>query len=81
MIDLTLQDFKVGDVVITPCKDILTLTEDRKYIVSGVEDEWIEITDDTGETRFYQSYLFIETNVYYNLLLYITLMRLFEFED
>ena len=80
MANLSLPDFKVGMIVVTPSSNIPYLTEDSKYIILDIQDEWIQIQDDSGETRYYQSFLFIEPDVYYNMILYLSLLRLFDLD-
>ena len=75
---LVLPDFSPGMIVVTPTSNIPFLTEDKKYIVLDVEGDWLMIEDDSEDTRYYQSHLFIEADVYYNMILWLTLMRLFE---
>jgi hypothetical protein len=78
MNSLILPDFQIGMVVTTPTSTLQYLTEDKKYIIQDVEDEWIMVTNDINETRYYRAHLFIETNVYYNMIMYLTLIRLFD---
>jgi hypothetical protein len=79
MSSLTIPELSVGMVVITPTTLMPYLTEDKKYVVLAMDsDDWILIQDDTGETRHYQSHLFIEANVYYSMVLWLSLMRMFD---
>jgi hypothetical protein len=79
MFSLTIPELSVGMVVITPTTLVPYLTEDKKYVVLSIDgDEWIQIQDDTGMTRHYQSHLFIEANVYYSMVLWLSLMRMFD---
>jgi len=65
--------------VITPTTVMPYLTEDKKYAVLAIDgDDWILIQDDTGATRHYQSHLFIEANVYYSMVLWLLLVRMFD---
>ena len=73
-----LPTFEIGMLVVTPCSGILSLTEDKTYIVLDVQEEWLQIVDDQNDMRYYRSHLFIEADVYYNMILYLTLIRLFE---
>ncbi len=76
MSNLTLPILKPGMVVVTPSTDLSNLTEDKKYIIEDTEEGWIMITDDTGEFKYYRSHFFIEADVYYNMILFLTLIRL-----
>lgn len=78
MSKLVLPTFKIGMLVVTPCSDIFHLTEDKKYVILDVQDDWLQITDDQNDTRYYRSNFFIEADVYYNMILYLTMIRLFE---
>lgn len=78
MNNLTLPDFSVGMMVVSPASNLPHITEDRKYIVIDVEDGWIMLKDDTDDVRYYQSHLFIEADVYYNMMLWLAMMRLFD---
>lgn len=80
MSKLILPDFQVGMIVVTPSSNIPHLTEDKKYIVLDVESDWIQIKDDSEDIRYYQSHLFIEANVYYNMILWLSLMRLYNID-
>ena len=80
MSKLTLPTFKIGMAVITPSQNVPLLTEDKKYTVLDIEDGWIRIKDDSEETRYYQSHLFIEADVYYNMILWLSFMRLFNID-
>lgn len=80
MVKLTLPQLEVGMTVITPASNIPHLTEDKKYIIQAVEPDWIFIEDDTGEKHHYHSHLFIEANVYYNMIMWLSMMRLFEID-
>lgn len=75
MSNLVLPTFTIGMVVITPANNVPHLTEDRKYIILDIDKDWVKIEDDTEEARYYQSHLFIEADIYYNMLLWLTLMR------
>ena len=74
---MQLPTFIVGMIVVTPTSNIPLLTEDRKYIIKDIEDDWIQIADDSGDLRYYRSHLFIEADVYYNMILFLSLVRLF----
>jgi hypothetical protein len=66
-------------IVVSPSSLVPYITEDKQYVVLSLNgDDWITIQDDTGETRSYQSHLFIEANVYYTMILWLTMMRLFD---
>ena len=78
MDNLTLPSFKVGMIIISPSSANPYITPEKKYIIEDVEDDWIMITDDAEDTRYYKSHLFIEVDVYYNMLMYLTLIRLFD---
>ena len=78
MSSLQLPEFAVGMIVVTPSSQITHLTEDRKYVIEDIDGDWLSITDDTGDSRFYQSHIFIEADVYYNMLLFLTMIRLFD---
>ena len=80
MSSLILPDFKIGMVVTTPTTSMQYLTEDKKYIIQDIEDEWLMITNDIGETRYYRSHLFIETDVYYTMIMYLTMIRMFDLD-
>jgi hypothetical protein len=80
MSKLVLPDFKVGMIVVCPSSSIPHITEDKKYVIVDVENDWIMIQDDTDDTRYYQAHLFIEADVYYTMLMWLTLMRLFGIE-
>jgi hypothetical protein len=79
MFTLTIPDLTVGMVVITPTTLDPYLTEDTKYVVlSVIKDDLISIQDDTGEERLYQSHLFIEADVYYSMIMWLSIMRIFD---
>ncbi len=80
MSSLILPILEIGMVVITPTSNIRQLTEDKKYIIQDIEGDWILLTNDLNEARLYKSHLFMEPDVYYNMLLYLTLLRLFNFK-
>lgn len=80
MSKLILPEFTNGMIVVTPSTLVPHLTEDKKYVIQDVEGDWIMIRDDTEETRYYQSHLFIEANVYYNMIMWLTMMRLFNID-
>ena len=80
MSKMILPDFQVGTIVITTTPNSPYLTEDQKYVILDVEGDWIQIEDDSGEVRYYQSHLFIEVNIYYNMLLWLMLIRLFDID-
>ena len=76
--NLSIPDFRVGMVVVTPTTSKPFLTEDRKYVVLSVaDDKFIQIQDDTGETRYYHSHLFIEADTYYGMTMWLSTMRVF----
>jgi len=77
MSSLQLPDFQIGMVVTTPTTTIQHLTEDKKYIIEDIDEEYVLISNDIGESRYYRSHLFIETDVYYTMILYLALIRLF----
>jgi hypothetical protein len=79
MSSLTIRDMQVGMIVVTPTSLVPYLTEDKRYVVLAIHgDDWISIQDDTGEENIYQSHLFIEANVYYTMIVWLVIMRLFE---
>ena len=80
MANLSLPKLTVGMTVVTPTSDVTYLTADTKYIILAIEGNHIKIQDDTGEIRSYQSFLFIEPDVYYTMLLYLSVLRLFNLE-
>lgn len=70
---------QVGMVVVSPTTLAPYITEDKRYVILSIDgDDWITIQDDTGEARSYQSHLFIEADVYYTMILWLALMRLFD---
>jgi len=76
---LTIPDLAVGMIVITPMTISPYLTEDKRYVVlSVIQDDWITIQDDTGEERAHRAHLFIEADVYYSMMIWLTIMRIFE---
>lgn len=75
---LDLPAFKIGMIVITPSKDYPNLTEDKYYTVLEVEEYTIKVKDDIGEVKHYSSYIFIEADVYYNMILWLSLIRVFD---
>ena len=75
---LHLAPFKVGMIVITPCSNLPYITEDDYYTILDVEGDWLQIKDDTEEVRYYRSHLFIEANIYYNTIMWLTTVRLFD---
>ena len=78
MANLILPDFQVGMIVVTPASNVPNITEDTKYVILDIEGDFIQIQDDTGKLGFYESFLFIEPDVYYNMIMYLSLLRLFE---
>jgi hypothetical protein len=74
---LTMPELSVGMIVVTPSAFTPYLTADKKYIILDVENDWVMVEDDVGDLRYYRAHLFIEADVYYNLCLYLTLMRMF----
>jgi hypothetical protein len=71
-----IKDFCVGMVVITPNSIYPGLTAYKKYIIQDVQDEWIRISDDTGQYRYYQSFLFMEPDIYHTMCLYMSISRI-----
>jgi hypothetical protein len=70
---------QVGMIVVSPASITNYITEDKRYVILSIDgDDWITIQDDTGETRSYQAHLFIEANVYYTMILWLAMMRLFD---
>jgi hypothetical protein len=80
MSKLKLPEMKIGMVVITPCVNAPNLSEDKGYTILDIDGDWIRIMDDTGESRYYQSHLFIEADVYYSLLMWLTTCRILDIE-
>jgi hypothetical protein len=79
MFNVSIPDFKVGMVVVTPTSSKPFLTEDRKYVILSVaDDKYIQIQDDTGETRYYHAHLFIEADTYYGMTMWLSTMRVFD---
>jgi hypothetical protein len=79
MFTLTIPDLAVGMVVITPNTVTPHLTEDKRYVILSLDgDDWITIQDDLGEERSFQSHLFIEADVYYSMIMWLSIMRLFD---
>lgn len=76
---LSMPTFKKGMIVVSPCTIVPYITEDKKYIILDIDDQdFILITDDTGEEKYYQSHLFIEANVYYTMIMWLSTIRLFD---
>lgn len=75
---LLLPTYKVGMIVVTPSSNVPHLTEDKAYTILDIEGEWFQIQDDSNEIRYYQSHLFIEPDVYYNMIMYLTLLRMLD---
>jgi hypothetical protein len=75
---LLIKDFEVGMIVITPNDIHPGLTAHRRYVIEDVAEDWIKILDDTDESRYYQSFLFIEPDVYYTITMFMTMTRLLE---
>ena len=80
MSKLILPQFQVGMIVVSPAENVPHITKDKYYVILDVEPDWIQIQDDTDEIRYYQSHLFIEADVYYNMCMWISLMRLFDID-
>lgn len=79
MVTLTIPDLAVGMIVVTPTTLKPYLTEDTRYVILSIlQDDLILIQDDTGEERVYQSHLFIEADVYYCMVMWLSMMRLFD---
>jgi hypothetical protein len=79
MTRLAIPELIVGMVVVTPSSCLPSLTEDKRYVILDLSsDDWVLIQDDSGETRYYQAHLFIEANVYYSMLIWLTLVRMFD---
>ena len=77
MSNLNMPKLTAGMVVVTPTTFIYLLTPDKKYIIEDVKDKWVQIIDDSNTKRYYRSHLFIEADVYYNMILYLSLIHLF----
>ena len=77
MNNLQLPNFEIGMIVITPTDKIEYLTEDKKYVIINIKGDRLLIEDDSGERRLYKSHLFIEADVYYNMIMFLTTIRLF----
>ena len=75
---LLLPTYTVGMIVVSPSSNIPYISEDNKYIVLDIEGDWIQIQDDSGDIRYYQSHLFIDPDVYYNMIMYLTMLRIFD---
>jgi len=78
MSQLSLPKYEVGMVVVAPSSNIPYITEDKKYVVLDVERDRLKIQDDSGDTRYYESFLFIEPDVYYSMTMYLTMLRMFD---
>lgn len=78
MFNISIPEFKVGMVVVTPSSSKPFLTEDKKYVILSVaDDKYIQIQDDTDEIRYYHAHLFIEADTYYSLTMWLSTMRIF----
>jgi hypothetical protein len=78
MFNLSIPDFRVGMVVVTPSSSKPFLTEDKKYVILSADDKYIQIQDDTGETRYYHAHLFIEADTYYGMTMWLSTMKVFD---
>jgi len=74
---LTLPEHKIGMIVVTPSDASPHLTEDKHYTIIDIEGDWLRIKNDIGDSWLYRSHLFIEADVYYNMLLWIVMCRIF----
>jgi len=70
--------FKIGMIVITPAKDINNITEDKYYTILDIKEDTFKIKDDLGVIKYYPSYFFIEADVYYNMIMWLSLIRIFD---
>ena len=80
MANLSMSEFQVGSVVVTPSSNIPNLTEDTKYVILGIQGDFVKIENDIGKIGLYKSVIFIEPDIYYNMIFYLTLLRLFNLE-
>ncbi len=78
MSNFTLPDFEIGMVVVTPSKDVPLLTEDKYYIIEDITEDHLGVRNDSDDLKYYSSHIFIEANVYYNMILWLSMLRLFE---
>lgn len=78
MSKLLLPTYKIGMTVVAPSSNIPHITEDKKYVILDIQDDWLQVQDDSGYNRYHQSFLFIDPDVYYNMMIYLTIIRIFD---
>jgi hypothetical protein len=72
---------EVGSIIITFRLDLKGITAKRKYIVEQKNSEYIYVRNDEDEVVQYRSIFFMEADVIYSLLLYMTARRLLNLEQ
>lgn len=77
--EVSIPNLARGMVVVTPYQDQTSITPNKTYIIEGVYHEFLLIKNDLGVTHPYESIMFIEADVYFTMLMFLTLMRAFNF--
>lgn len=63
-------------IVASPHKYLPHITQNKRYIISEVEEDYVWIVNDYGQKSPYKAIHFMEVDVLFSLSLYITFMRL-----
>lgn len=72
---------EIGSIVTTFQNNLIGITPKRRYIVEGREEGGLVfIRNDEGMLEPYRSIHFMEADVIFSLLLYMTINRLLNFE-
>lgn len=69
-----------GMVVVTPYLNLTSITADKTYEIEGIYHEYILIKNDLGILHPYKSIMFIEADVYFSMLIFLTLIKLFDIQ-
>lgn len=69
---------KPNMIVTTPNSNLRNITPQKNYIVRDIDDRkgTISVKDDKGLVNMFSSVDFIESDVYFTLILYITLEKI-----
>ena len=80
MNNLAIPELQIGMLVVTPSDNIPNITQDRRYVVEYISGEYIQVRNNIDEVKEYKAHLFIEADVYYTVLLWLTVIRLFDID-
>ena len=76
----TIPDMEVGLVIITPVR-YRNITTNKPYVVEKTGNGTIFIRNDVGELTEYNSYQFMEADLYFTISLFSTTIKIFRLGD